>query len=52
MAEGKKLFLRCSDRYIRVRKWYYPQQQEQAPGIFIAEFIRSGKYRVEDIKVY
>lgn len=41
---GKKLFVRCADRFIRVVSWYEPSKRETPPGMFIAQFIKSGKY--------
>ena len=41
---GKKLFVRCGDKFIRVTGWYEPSKKENNPGLFIAEYIRSGKY--------
>lgn len=46
---GKKLFLRCGDKFVRVIGWYLPSRKELNAGIFIAEFIKSGKYPKEKV---
>ena len=48
---GKRLFVRCADRFIRVVSWYEPSKRETPAGMFIAQFIKSAKYPAEDIRV-
>jgi hypothetical protein len=50
-AFGKKLFVRCDDKFLRVIGWYEPSKKELNPGIFIAEFLKSGKYPLEKVKL-
>jgi methionyl-tRNA formyltransferase len=46
-AFGKKLFVRCGDKFLRVTGWYEPSRREMNAGIFIAEFLKSGKYPLD-----
>lgn len=50
-AFGKKLYVRCQDKFLRVVGWYEPSKKELNAGIFIAEFLKSGKYPIEKVRL-
>ena len=49
ITSGKKLFVRCQDRYVRIVGWQEPTRIQVHPGVFIARYLKSGKYAAEDV---